>query len=130
MQSVGEVMAIGRTFCESLQKALRSLEQGRSGLNADEAEAALDALSDEELLSRIGVATPERIFEVEAALRRGVGADEVVARTGIDPWFVHQLERISAERSRLESCTGPGPGRLPAGQAPRLFRRPDRLPAR
>ena len=50
MQSVGEVMAIGRTFCESLQKALRSLEQGRAGLNADEAEAALDALSDEELL--------------------------------------------------------------------------------
>ena len=45
MQSVGEVMAIGRTFCESLQKALRSLEQGRAGLNADPAEATLDALA-------------------------------------------------------------------------------------
>ena len=53
------------------------------------------------MLARIGVPTPERIFEVEAALRRGVGADEVVARTGIDPWFVHQLERISSERLRL-----------------------------
>jgi carbamoyl-phosphate synthase large subunit len=104
MQSVGEVMAIGRTFCESLQKALRSLEQGRAGLNADVAEAALDALSDEELLSRLAVPTPERIFEVEAVLRRGVGADAVVDATGIDPWFVHQLERISAERARLESA--------------------------
>src|SRR6185437_1331881 len=87
MQSVGEVMAIGRTFCESLQKAVRSLEQGRTGLNADPAEVALDALSDEELLARIAVATPDRVFELEATLRRGVGVDVVVARTGIDPWF-------------------------------------------
>jgi carbamoyl-phosphate synthase large subunit len=103
MQSVGEVMAIGRTFCESLQKALRSLEQGRAGLNADPAEAALNAVGDEELLDRIGVPTPDRIFEVEAALRRGATVDLVVARTGIDPWFVHQLGRISAERARFTS---------------------------
>src|ERR1700751_4730455 len=61
MQSVGEVMAIGRTFCESLQKALRSLEQGRAGLNADPVEEALDELSLDELVRRIAVATPERI---------------------------------------------------------------------
>ena len=101
MQSVGEVMAIGRTFCESLQKALRSLEQGRTGLNADPAEVALDALSDEELLERVGVATPDRVFELEAALRRGATVDELAARTGIDPWFLSQLARISAERLRL-----------------------------
>src|SRR5580692_1491563 len=101
MQSVGEVMAIGRTFCESLQKALRSLEQGRHGLNADPAEAPLGALDDRSLLGRIAVATPERIFEVEAALRRGVGVDAVVDRTGIDPWFVGQLARIVAERLRI-----------------------------
>ena len=101
MQSVGEVMAIGRTFCESLQKALRSLEQGRAGLNADPAESALDALSGDELLERIAVPTPERIFEVEAALRHGVTAAEVTARTGIDPWFVHQLGRLTSERRRL-----------------------------
>jgi carbamoyl-phosphate synthase large subunit len=118
MQSVGEVMAIGRTFCESLQKALRSLEQGRAGLNADEAEATTDAMSDEELRARIGVATPERIFEVEAALRRGVRADEVVARTGIDPWFVHQLERISTERQRLAAA--PALGRADYRRAKRL----------
>ena len=75
MQSVGEVMAIGRTFCESLQKALRSLEQGRAGLNADPAETTLDALTDEELFARVAIATPERIFELEAVLRRGVEVD-------------------------------------------------------
>ena len=101
MQSVGEVMAIGRTFCESLQKALRSLEQGRAGLNADPAETALGEISTEELLHRIGVPTSERIFEVEATLRRGVPRADVVARTGIDPWFIGQLERICAERARL-----------------------------
>ncbi len=104
MQSVGEVMAIGRTFCESLQKALRSLEQGRAGLNADEAESALDDVATPELLDRIAVPTPERVFEIEAALRRGVTADEVVARTGIDPWFVRQLLRITAERERLSEA--------------------------
>ncbi|HEY1831744.1 MAG TPA: carbamoyl-phosphate synthase large subunit [Acidimicrobiales bacterium] len=104
MQSVGEVMAIGRTFCESLQKALRSLEQGRAGLNADPSETGLDALSDDELLHRVGIATPERIFELEAALRRGISAQAVVARTGIDPWFVDQLERITVERQYLEAA--------------------------
>jgi carbamoyl-phosphate synthase large subunit len=104
MQSVGEVMAIGRTFCESLQKALRSLEQGKAGLNADPAEVAFDEVATADLLDRIGVPTPDRVFELEAALRRGVGVDEVVARTGIDPWFVRQLVRISAERARLAAA--------------------------
>jgi carbamoyl-phosphate synthase large subunit len=101
MQSVGEVMAIGRTFCESLQKALRSLEQGRAGLNADPAESALDAVSDAELLRRVSVATPERIFELEAALRRGTDVATIVGHTGIDPWFVQQIERITRERERI-----------------------------
>ncbi len=109
MQSVGEVMAIGRTFCESLQKALRSLEQGRSGLNADPAESALDELDDDALLARIAVPSPERIFELEAALRRGVGAGEVVRLTGVDPWFVGQLERIVEERRRIQSADSLGP---------------------
>ncbi len=118
MQSVGEVMAIGRTFCESLQKALRSLEQGRAGLNADPAETALDAVSDDELLHRVGVATPERIFELEAALRRGVGVAAIVERTGIDPWFVHQIDRITQERERVAEA--------PELDAP-AFRRAKRL---
>src|SRR5580704_9279681 len=88
MQSVGEVMAIGRTFPESLQKALRSLEQGRSGLNADPGEAAFDALSDDDVWARVAIATPERLFELESALRRGISRDELYAITGIDPWFL------------------------------------------
>ncbi len=104
MQSVGEVMAIGRTFCESLQKALRSLEQGRAGLNADPTETTLDDLSDAQLLERISVATPDRIFQLEAALRRGSSVEEVVAHTGIDPWFVRQLLRITEERRTLAAA--------------------------
>ncbi len=104
MQSVGEVMAIGRTFCESLQKALRSLEQGRAGLNADPGEAALEDLGLDELLNRVAVPTPDRIFELEAALRRGATVDEVVAATGIDPWFVGQVARIAAARARLTAA--------------------------
>ena len=101
MQSVGEVMAIGRTFCESLQKAVRSLEQGRSGLNADGAEAALDAVPLDELLDRVGVATPERIFELEAALRRGADLEEVASRSGVDPWFLGQIARLGDARRAL-----------------------------
>ncbi|MGH9090604.1 MAG: carbamoyl-phosphate synthase large subunit [Acidimicrobiales bacterium] len=125
MQSVGEVMAIGRTFCESLQKAVRSLEQGRAGLNADPAEAALDALDDDELLERAGVATPDRIFEVEAALRRGLGVAAVAARTGIDPWFLHQIARIGEERAAVEAL-GTGGGALAAMDRGR-WRRAKRL---
>ena len=105
MQSVGEVMAIGRTFCESLQKGLRSLEQGRLGLNADPAEAALDRLDDAELLAATAVPTPERIFQLEALLRRGVSIEAVSAATGVDPWFLDQIARIGEERLVLESAS-------------------------
>src|SRR6185295_15189073 len=69
MQSVGEAMAIGRTFPESLQKGMRSLEQGRLGLNADPSESALDALDEDELVRLAAIATPDRPFQLEAALR-------------------------------------------------------------
>ena len=76
MQSVGEAMAIGRTFPESLQKGLRSLELGRDGLNGDVAEKALDALSMDELMVEANTPTPDRIFKLEALLRRGKTVDE------------------------------------------------------
>jgi carbamoyl-phosphate synthase large subunit len=103
MQSVGEAMAVGRTFPESLQKGLRSLEQGRFGLNCDPAERELDALSDAELLSRAAVATPDRPFQLEALLRRGVGVDRVHEATGVDPWFLDQMLLIVEEREHLAS---------------------------
>ena len=75
MQSVGEAMAIGRTFVESLQKGLRSLERGRLGLNCDPAEKLYDSWSDDELVRRAAIATPDRPFHLEAALRRGIPLD-------------------------------------------------------
>ena len=103
MQSVGEVMALGRTFPESLQKALRSLEIGRLGLNADPQEGALDAKSDDGLLSEAAIATPDRIFKVEAALRRGLGVTVVNEATGIDPWFLQQILDISEARAEIST---------------------------
>jgi carbamoyl-phosphate synthase large subunit len=101
MQSVGEVMAIGRTFVESLQKALRSLETGRLGLNCDPSERELDGYSDDELVLAAAVPTPERIFQIEAALRRFVSVERVYEATGVDPWFCDQILQIVEERDRL-----------------------------
>jgi carbamoyl-phosphate synthase large subunit len=101
MQSVGEAMAIGRTFPESLQKALRSLEQGRLGLNCDSGEALYEKYDDTALLAKAAVATPDRIFEVGEALHRGLGIDAVHAATKIDPWFLDQMQIIIDERHAL-----------------------------
>lgn len=105
MQSVGEVMAIGRTFPESLQKALRSLEQGRLGLNCDEGELLYDKFNDTELLAKAAIATPDRIFEVGEALQRGLGVDAVHEATKIDPWFLDQMQLIIDERGALDGRT-------------------------
>jgi carbamoyl-phosphate synthase large subunit len=121
MQSVGEVMAIGRTFEESLQKALRGLELGRSGLNCDPGEARFDALQTEELVQRATVPTPDRPFQLESALRRGVTVEQLAAATGIDPWFLDRLSAIVDERRRLESVASA------AGGAPDAASRLSRL---
>ena len=98
MQSVGEVMAIGRNFAESLQKAVRSLEQGREGfaIGAQSEFAELDFAT---LWSRCEVASPDRLFTLHEVLWRGASVDEVVERTRIDRWFVDQLAQI-VERER------------------------------
>ena len=101
MQSVGEVMSIGRTFPESLQKALRSLEQGRLGLGCDPAEAQLATIDDDTLLATASIATPDRIQQVGELLRRGLGVDRVHDATRIDPWFLDQMSLIHEEREAL-----------------------------
>lgn len=101
MQSVGEAMAIGRTFPESLQKGLRSLEQGRLGLNCDPGESLYDSLDDAALLAKAAIATPERIFQVGEALRRGMGVDRVHEATKIDVWFLDQMQIIVDERHAM-----------------------------
>ncbi len=107
MQSVGEVMAIGRTFPESLQKALRSLEQGRFGLNADAGETQYAERTTAELLHAICTPTPERVFEMGELLRRGTDPDEISTATGVDPWFVDQMLAIIDERAVLEAAGSP-----------------------
>ena len=120
MQSVGEAMAIGRTFPESLQKGLRSLETGRLGLNADPAEAALDRLGDDELQDRAARPHPDRVFCLEALLRRGETVEALAAATGVDAWFLDQMALIAAERVGLERSS-------PEGLDPAGWRRAKRL---
>ena len=108
MQSVGEAMAIGRTFPESLQKAIRSLEHGRAGLNCDAAEKVLDDIELDELVRRAAIGTPERVFQLEAALRRGVTVDRLAEVTRVDPWFLDQLAQITEARFALAQLGGPG----------------------
>ena len=105
MQSVGEAMSIGRTFPESLQKGLRSLEQGRLGLNCDPAEEQYASLSDAELLAATGIPTPERIFQIGELLHRGVSIDTIHDACRVDPWFLDQMSIITEERHALAEHT-------------------------
>ncbi len=108
MQSVGEVMAIGRTFPESLQKACRSLELGQTGLNGNAAEQRFNEMDRDELARRVPIATPDRIFEVEAALRAGMSVDEL---------YDHHQDRSVVPRSDVDHRRrAPEPGRAgPSG---------------
>ncbi|MGA1441176.1 MAG: carbamoyl-phosphate synthase large subunit [Ilumatobacteraceae bacterium] len=98
MRSVGEAMAIGRTFPESLQKALRSLEIGRAGLNCDSGEKNFESLDDLQLFVAIETPTPDRIFQVGECIRRGFDLAKLHAATGIDTWFLDQMKAIYEER--------------------------------
>ena len=124
MQSVGEVMAIGRTFPESLQKAMRSLEQGRAGLAGDAAEAIIDAIPTDELLELARKGTPDRILWVESLLRRGVSLETVYEFTKIDHWFLDQILMVVEERQHLEQLSNTG---VPADFSVRDWRRAKRM---
>lgn len=105
MQSVGEVMAIGRTFRESLQKALRSLENGRFGLNCDSQELLSDSLSEDEKVDRLTTPNPDRIFVLESALRSFMSAERAFELTSIDPFFIDQIMQLIETREMLEART-------------------------
>ena len=117
MKSVGEVMALGRTFKEALQKALRGLEIGSQGLGADrkspgeglvaiqdtpaaEKDRLMDLLRD-----RIRVPNCDRIFYIRAALKAGVRAADIVEWSKIDPWFIHQIEEILDCEKKILAAT-------------------------
>jgi len=96
MKSVGEAMAIGRTFAEALGKAIRSLEIGRDGLDDGR-----ESVPTEELLSKLEVPTWERIFHVRRAFLAGMSVDEVADRTRIDPWFLDAIRKMVREEKCL-----------------------------
>jgi len=120
MQSVGEVMSIGRTFPESLQKALRSLEQGHDGLLAQRTLGDLAERGDDDLLAAAAIATPDRILLVGELLGRRVDIDRVHAATGIDPWFLDQMSIIVDEFEVLASASVDGLDRRAWRRAKRL----------
>ncbi|HLH11675.1 MAG TPA: carbamoyl-phosphate synthase large subunit [Methylovirgula sp.] len=94
MKSVGEAMAIGRTFAESLQKALRSLETGLSGLDEVEIEG-IELDNDKKILrAALGRPTPDRLLVVAQALRYGLTEEEIHEACGIDPWFIARIKEI------------------------------------
>ncbi len=112
MKSVGEAMAIGRTFKESLQKCLRSLEIGRSGLGGDgrpwrvgaEVYGDRDILPRDVISRKLSVPNAERIFFIRHAFRAGFTVDQVFDLTRIDRWFLFQIHEIIDVEERLAAC--------------------------
>jgi carbamoyl-phosphate synthase large subunit len=103
MKSVGETMAIGRTFKESLQKAIRSLEIGRFSLGQALPEDIKD--KKEFLIGKLIKPNSLRLFYIAAAMQNGMSIDELYQLTKIDPWFLHQLKEIVAAEDELKKST-------------------------
>ena len=113
MKSVGEAMAMGRTFQESLQKALRSMETGLSGLNEVEIEGAEGYGANKDAIrAALAVPSPERILVIAQAFRLGMSVAEIRAVCHYDPWFLRQIEQLVEVEARLR--VGGLPGDSPA----------------
>ncbi|MCP9627220.1 carbamoyl-phosphate synthase large subunit [Rhodopseudomonas palustris] len=103
MKSVGEVMAIGRTFQESLQKALRGLESGLTGLDEIEIDGLGRGDDKNAIRAALGTPTPSRLLQVAQAMRLGWSDDEIFNSCKIDPWFLAQLRGIVDMEARVRS---------------------------
>jgi carbamoyl-phosphate synthase large subunit len=103
MKSVGETMAIGRTFRESLQKALRGLEIGYFGLGGGKKDpwGTSRQPTPDQIQKKLSIANDERIFYLRFALLEGMSVDEIQGLTGIDPWFLHQLRQLVEREQQL-----------------------------
>src|SRR5438093_12873001 len=114
MKSVGEAMAIGRTFKEALQKALRSLEIKRFGLCGDGADKSVDP---ETLRLKLSIPNAGRIFYLAQAFQNGMSIDEVFELTKIDKWFLRNVQQVVEEAEALRCSTGtmpvPQPSKMP-----------------
>jgi carbamoyl-phosphate synthase large subunit len=113
MKSVGEAMAIGRTFKEAFQKGLRGLEADRTGwvVGATPADDRLQDDSLESALAALRTPTPERVFQIKRALRLGASVEAVAERTRIDPWFLHQLAELLVAEREWQAAAADGAGR-------------------
>src|SRR5437667_655663 len=114
MKSVGEAMAIGRTFKEAFQKGLRALEIGRPGwvLGATPADDRLTSTSPEDLRVALRTATPDRIFQIKRAFLAGLTVYEIAQASGIDPWFLNQLEELVDGERRFSGLSAVGGAEL------------------
>ncbi|ESQ87063.1 carbamoyl phosphate synthase large subunit [Asticcacaulis sp. AC460] len=104
MKSVGEVMAIGRTFAESMQKALRGLETGLSGFDEVEIKGTHNAEPHavrEAVIRELGRATPDRIRVIAQAFRHGLSVEDIHAACSYEPWFLRQIETIVSEEAKI-----------------------------
>jgi carbamoyl-phosphate synthase large subunit len=114
MKSVGEAMSIGRTFKESLQKCLRSLEIGRYGLGGDgkpwrvgnDVYGDRDILPQDLITRKLSVPNSERIFYIRHAMRAGMTVDQIFQLTKIDPWFLTQMREIVDLEEELAASSG------------------------
>ena len=103
MRAVGEVMSIGKTYKEALQKAIRSLEKGRAGLGHV---SNFNKLSKEELLKKLAIPNSERHFIMYEALRKGATIDEIHELTHVKAWFIQQMKELVEEEEALQQCKG------------------------
>src|SRR5690606_12427292 len=108
MRAVGEAMAIGRTFKESLQKSMRSLEIGSYGFESPE------PLPDAEFDAKVSVPNSLRLWYVAEAFRRGYSAEKLFDMTKIDPWFLENIRQIVAMEADLAAAGSLA--KLPAGE--------------
>ena len=100
MKSVGEAMAIGRTFRESLQKALRSLETGLTGLNEVTIEGLGQGDDKNAIRAALGTPTQDRLLKVAQAMRLGFPDNEIYEACKIDPWFLAEIRALISRRKK------------------------------
>ena len=108
MKSVGETMAIGRTFKESFQKALRGLEVGSFGFGCDKNDlwGTPQQPSNDEIRSKLSIPGDQRVWHIRYAMKSGMSIDEIYKLTNIDPWFLDHLAEIVEIEEMLRSCGG------------------------
>jgi carbamoyl-phosphate synthase large subunit len=134
MKSVGEVMAIGRTFAIALQKALRSMENGTDGLDSplrrDRGPWEYTPAEMERIRQEVKTAAPRRLFWIAEACRAGMSAPEISGLSAVDPWFVREIAALVEEERAVAAATGGGSGpgasdvgqTTPSGPLPHLAR--------